>query len=131
MDKINFVRLYLQKSIPLDVLYRDPESNSSIGIAAARKEDRLAEVFGETLRHTETQFLEENKIKKIERELKTVKQKNQHIQFDHKERLMKLQAEYAEKLRNEAQAYKAELEMKVSDFHFSKFTEHSLIWLQG
>ena len=129
MDKINFVRLYLQKSIPLDVLYRDPESNSSIGIAAARKEDRLAEVFGETLRHTETQFLEENKIKKIERELKTFKQKNQHIQFEHKERLMKLQAEYAEKLRNEAQAYKAELEMKVSDFHFSKFTEHSLIWL--
>ena len=28
IEKIQFVREYIQNSIPLDVLYRDPESNS-------------------------------------------------------------------------------------------------------
>ena len=114
LEKINFVRLYLQNSIPLDVLFRDPESNSSIGIAAARKEDRLAEVFGETLRHTETQFLEENKIKKLERELKTTKQKQQHLLYEHKEKLMQLKTEYGERMRDETRNHKAELDLKVN-----------------
>ena len=76
IEKIQFVREYIQNSIPLDVLYRDPESNSAVGVAASRREDRLAEVFGETLKHIETQIIEETKIKKIQKELKVIKHKN-------------------------------------------------------
>ena len=48
----------------------------AVGVAASRREDRLAEVFGETLKHIETQIIEETKIKKIQKELKVIKHKN-------------------------------------------------------
>ena len=47
------------------------------------------QVFGETLKHIETQNIEENKIKKIEREIKTLKYKNQSLILENKENMLR------------------------------------------
>ena len=67
--------------------------------------DRLAEVFGETLKHIETQLLEETKIKRLEKELKTVKYKNQAQTMEHKENLLKVELEYAQETVNINKGY--------------------------
>jgi len=111
-EKIQLLEIIKQNGLPIDILFRDTDFNTAIGVAASRQETRFAQVCAETLINVERERIEQTKVRKMEHELKLQKLHNVNDKLQHREQLLKMETGLMHDLNDLQSKHKQELELR-------------------